>query len=459
MAARHPTRQDAERLNRAMSALSTVRSRNAGTTVSASPRVPRLAATVSTVLCVLYLLANVYDMGGEHTYKYVGSAILVPVALYGLSRLRLSTNEIAGFSALFVVWPIIAYLHGLASGGDPQEGLSETTPFSGVLLALLVASVVGMHRTLRCFHYVILTLAFVIVTITVVSYLGLWPGMATDLPEYVSCHIDPYIGTNKSGELHTRVYFTATLWLVPGAVYFFGMRRFLFGTLCALGLIAAVSKAGAVIALGFSAVVLIRNRTGRILGPVAVAACLLAGAFLFPDFWFDVDDAFSSDSESISIRWDHAESLDDLVTANPLILLTGQGAGTAYYSRGAGASVGRIEVDHLDMLRRYGLPWTLAYCLLYVAVVARLLKSDGAEEKVVGWAFLSIFIAAATNPQLITPMGLFYLGGCYLLSRKPPVKPDQGNSRDPGERARALGAPSEGCRTLPAGAGAYNKGS
>lgn len=377
-----------------------------------------LGTAILTILYVLFLVANLYDMNGSRGYKYIGYCLLIPLALYATPRLALTSKEILAVFILFIAFPSVGFGLGLASGAPLENVTSLSTPFLGVFAALATAPTLGAHRTLKYFYYVILTLAVILFYLTVLLYLGIANDMTSRIGEYVSAMITPYPNLRPNSILRSRIYFTATLWLVPAAVYFAKVKRFPFVMLCMTALILAASKGGTAIAFTIVSLTSLTKRY-RKLGFLAVVLGSAGGLFFVPHFDQDVLDAFTGSETGLStMRGDRALCEVELLANQPWLLAFGQGAGAEFYCAASDRWEFRIELDHLDAIRQHGLIWFGLFTSVCAMIIRRLLRSDDVEKKANGLALLSMYIAAGTNPQLITPLFMWYFGSCYLLSRQ-----------------------------------------
>ena len=378
------------------------------------------------VAIFLFVFANVFDMGGEHVYKYIGFLVIAPLTIQGVKWLRLSSAELATGIVLFGIWPVVGFAIGLRNNADPELAWNHTTPFSGILIGVTVASLTGARVPLRCLHIVLLMMAILVVLLTVCNYFGIGEEVTTLLPGYVSCHIDPYVGALQQGAMNKRIYLTATLWLVLAAVYYAQVQRMMLAMVCIVGLIFAVSRSGALIAvIGVAASLLLRVGQRRKAAAIrrlwgaAVLCCGLAGAFMvFPDFRYDVYESFlGGESASRDARMGHIASMRGVAQGHPYLIFVGQGTGTTFFSEGTGRDEFRMEVDHLDAVRQHGLIWFLAFTLICGWIFVSLVRHGDVERRATGWAFGAMFVAAGTNPHLITPLFLFYLGVCYIYAK------------------------------------------
>jgi hypothetical protein len=197
--------------------------------------------------------------------------------------------------------------------------------------------------------------------------------------------------------------------------------------LCLAGLIMSGSKAGALIALAFIVGILLNTKSHRILGLICVVSAVAAGLYFLPLFLDIVRDAFLvMDSNNIMVRYGHAYSVIQVFIQKPWTIFIGNGAGATLYSSGTGEWVVRTETDHLDAIFHYGIIWFGIFTWLCFWSIRRLLRSVQDHHKAHGLALLSMYFASGTNPHLISPLFMLYLGACFLMARPlgkcPPAK-------------------------------------
>ena len=378
-------------------------------------------ATSWTVLALVpylfFVLANIYDMGGTHGVKYISYLVLVLLIPCARRPLNLRVHEEFGIVLLFLVWPACTLFIGLANGADFSGdfgAISQATPFLGFFVPLLVVPVLGAQRVLATLYYAFLTMGIAMVILTALMYQGLALGFVAQIPDYLSAMYSPYHG----GIGEYRLYFEATLWLVPACIYFARTSRFPLAMLCLAGLIMSGSKAGALIALAFTLWILLNTKRHRILGLICVISAVAAGLYFLPLFLDIVRDAFLvMDSNNLMIRYGHAYSEIQVMLEKPWTIFIGNGAGATLYSSGTGEWVVRTETDHLDAIFHYGIVWFGSFTWLCFWTIRRLLRSVQDHHKAHGLALLSMYFASGTNPQLISPLFMLYLSACFLMAR------------------------------------------
>jgi hypothetical protein len=134
---------------------------------------------------------------------------------------------------------------------------------------------------------------------------------------------------------------------------------------------------------------------------------------------------FRGEATTSQVRIGHWKSFVDLMEENPSYLIWGQGTGTQFVSLGEAARSGglphpvyNIELDHIDSIRQFGLPWFIGFTALSAYVSLKLIwKSRSNEDKGLGYAMGGLFIAAGTNPVLITPLFMMLLAAYYHYVR------------------------------------------
>lgn len=388
---------------------------------------------LATIPFAFFVLANIYDMGGTHGLKYVSYLVVALVIPFARRPLHLRVYEEFGIASLFLVWPACCLFIGLFNGSEltgDNGAVSQVTPFLGFFVPLLVVPVLGSQRVLLSMYYSFLSIGIAMVILTALMYQGLAMGFITRIPEFCSAIYAPYHG----GIGEYRLYFQATLWIVPAAVYFAKTSQFPLAMLCLAGLMLSGSKAGTLIAFGFTVWILLSARNHRIFGALCVVAAIIGGLFFLPSFLDITRDAFLvSDSNSFLVRYGHAYSVIQVFLQKPWTIFFGNGAGATFYSSGTGEWEVRMETDHLDAIFHYGILWFIGFTILCFWAIRRLLRSDRIHHKAHGLALLSMYFASGTNPQLISPLFMFYLCTCYLMARRLPAAssiapaPERGN--------------------------------
>jgi hypothetical protein len=398
--------------------------------------------TTTWLICVLafLFLGNIYDPGGTLGVKYVSSLVAIVAIVATLKQFDLSAEAMFVGTGLFVVWPTWSFVYGLVNGADPGIAFSQVSPFlfAGILAGLI--STIDNRLPLRMLYWCMFSLAVVIIVLFAILLAAPQSGLSGIIMDFlVRFHgNEGYFGSNEDKGL--IIYFRAALFLVPTCVYFLFTGRTWRALLVLLAVALSQSKAGVVISLGFAAVFLffafrskrvkattmdpsagvfaMTRKTLLVLGLGLVSIIFLS---VVPNFGKDVWDAMTVQSETALIRKGHIESVVDLLDRHPDYLLTGQGAGTRFYSLGAQGLVDNIEVDHLNAIRKFGLPWFIVFTAVVIRVTLKLIRSERMDMRASGFALASSFLASGTNPVLITPLFIMLLVASYFAQREEQV--------------------------------------
>jgi len=360
-------------------------------------------------------------------------------SLWMLKYLDLSTREMIAGLLLFVVWPAWSLLYGVTRNGDVKIGFSEVTPFVFALPLASVLPVVNERRALRLFYACVLSL-----TIVVIIPFGLFvlfpdSGLSARLFDLLTGlhEREGYFGAKSFGETQVPgIYFGSTLFLVPTSVYYLFVGKVFRAAFAFLGLALAFSKAGMAIVIAFGLVHSIRfflsrrglwsvdrTPTRRLLYLRAalpfILLAVLAGSVLlaFPSFTDQVADTVAGESETAQIRIGHFDSVIKLFADNPHYLLIGQGVGLPFYTSGESEFVQNIEVDHLNTIRKFGLPWFIGFTTVVFYSSWKLIRSKDQEACAFGFALMSMYLAAGTNPVLLAPLFIMLMTMSYFLQR------------------------------------------
>jgi hypothetical protein len=394
---------------------------------------------------VFLFVANIFDPLGTLGLKRLAflSALLWP--LWTLKYFNLSSRELTIGLTLFVVWPTWALFYGAVRGGDMTVGLTQVTPFVFAWFLAVILPALDTRLPLRAFYACISSLAVVVV----VAF-----ALIIFLPDNaVSQTVFGYLTSleGKEGSFGTQsfdglevpwIYFSSTLFLVPAFVYYLFVGRLLRAGVILLALGLTFSKAGVTIALIFGAiyagtVLLRRSVAGSPNGskthlrvwlqrfvPVIVVGGIAILIFLSLP-------SFSDNSTTAEVRIGHFQSVIDLFRNHASVLLIGQGAGVPFYSLGQSDYVQSFEIDYLNITRKFGLPWFIGYSAVVFYTARRLIKTRQMEERAFGFALVSGYLAAGTNPELLSSLFITLMILSYFAQRRPSAFPRARNSRAP----------------------------
>jgi hypothetical protein len=399
----------------------------------------KLSTLSSTTILGILFAANVYDPSGAFRVKYIAGFLLAYFSAWTLKHLNLSTFEAAAGSLLFVAWPLWSLLYGTLRKGDVRVGLTEVTPFLFILPLASVLSCNDRRKPLRLYYLclfslaIFVTVAFGLVFLMPDSAIGsrLF-GLLSSLHEK-----EGFFGTKALGETQVpSIYFGSTLFLVPTSVYFLFAGKMVRAVVAFLALALAFSKAGTTIVIAFglvySVTYLLSSRHSQAMDRASKRSSLhlratlpfllLAGLactvlLAFPGFSEEIADTLTTESASAQVRIGHFDSLMKLFAENPHYLLVGQGVGLPFYTSGESEFVQNIEIDHLNTIRKFGFPWFIGFTAVVFYSSWKLIRSKDREDGAFGFALMSMYLAAGTNPVLLSPLFIMLMMLSYFAQR------------------------------------------
>ena len=389
--------------------------------------------TVGAFVVGFMMFANIVDMGGGWWIKYMSTFVATGYVFLNAGRLHFERGPLLIVALVFGIGPAWALANGIVSGGDLSVATTRVTPFFVGIIYYLLLSRGGSRLALRVFFRAALGLA----AITIVLIIGLFlapeflPLAATF--DYLKTldDIQGKFGRRAIGPIvWYSIYFKATLFYVPAFVYYLYRERFVYSAVLFVALTLSVSKSGILLCGLFTVWFVLTHGSLRVqAGAVGMVAGLVATALYVVDV--EVTMAYANyfietvtgEAETSQIRIGQLESFVDLMGENPTYLLWGQGVGTAFYSAGKGEVTYNIELAHIDTIRQFGLLWFIAFSLCVAYVALRLIRRRSRIDNGVGYATVSIFVAAGTNPLLITPLFMMLLATCYYYAEASATEP------------------------------------
>lgn len=429
-----------------------------GTINAAGTKLARLTVGVLFVLFV----ANIFDPLGALRLKYFAFLVATLALIWTSRYFYLTSREISLGLLLFVVWPVWSLFYGAVRGGDLSVGLTQITPFIFASLLAVILPSLDARRPLRVFYASILLLAIVVVVFFAMIVFLPEKAISQSLFGYLTSleGKEGSFGTQSFGGLEVPwIYFSSTLFLVPAFVYYLHIGKLLHAGTLLLALGLTFSKAGLTIACVFGAVYSVSvlfnlsdkrasngiareggKRLSKLLQIVVIAGIPLLVFLFLPTFSDDIKDSWAGNSVTAQVRIGHFHSVMELFLHHPTYLIVGQGAGVPFYSLGQSEYVQSFEIDYLNAIRKFGLPWFIGYSAIVFYSARRLIKTGIREERAFGFALISGYLAAGTNPELLSSLFVTLMTLSYFAQRR--FARSTGNQKNPARTLNAMSLPS-----------------
>lgn len=393
-----------------------------------SRRIDSVKVGYACGVLILLFASNVYDPGGIFRIKYFAFVPAVFLSIWSLSQVDLSVRELIGGLLLFVVWPFYALLNGVVRRGDLTVALAEITPLLFALPLVSILPTLDRRRPLRLYYGCLFSLAGMVLMCFVLIVLFPNSAVSTTISDLLLdiASGQGFFGTKSFGSSSAPLlYLGSTLFLVPTSVYYLFVGKSLRALLTFLAIVLTWSKAGIFIIIAFALVhlILAGEKTGtmkwlRALPPLAALAGILWVVLLsFPGFSEQITDTWAGESESAQVRLGHVTSVTDLFAKHPQYLLWGQGLGVPFYSIGESDYVQSFELDYLNTIRKFGIFWFAAFSAFVLIPAWNLVSQKDKELRAFGFASLSMYLAAGTNPVLLAPLFVVLATLSYFAQR------------------------------------------
>jgi hypothetical protein len=366
------------------------------------------ANAATATLLFLMALSLSLDMGGEYGLRAIALITVFP-ALVFLTLFSGKFRFLTAF-AILIVWPTFCFWRGVQNGAAVGLALSQLSSTIFGFLLYQIVSWLPVATAATALYRALIVAALTSICLSV----GLLAGsdLVFELTRYLELSGGGYFGLRDLSQsaLVPNVYFKSSLFYLWAFTFGVFMNRRVGPLIAFGGMLAAISKASI---LGAVIVVIVRAAsTSSARGLLLAFTCLLGmGAFIkIASLDAVVWQLLTLESYTVEVRLLHFTSLIDYWSNNVDEFIFGSGLGTGFYSAGESAIVTNIELDHLNVVRKYGLIWALIFFLWIFRTAYTAVKSDDPVRRGTGWALFAVFVVAGTNPVLISPLLFFSLG-------------------------------------------------
>ena len=373
------------------------------------------------ILYSFFLGSIIIDVGGSFGLKYfVSICIFLYIAISALySKLKISFSNIIIEVLLFLIAPLFYFFLSVGPFSvQPTMALRELTPFATWLLYPLLLQVVNRDKIISCFTTALFCGAVLIIVMFCIIYIF----HMVNHSQYIHMinliankYRIGYLGYNPNVNIFIpNVYFRWTLLLIPAAVLLLNNGYLRLIIVISATLLTISTAAIIFMFLGLACVLFGSLLTKGILSKRYMKYVMLIGCLvLFISLLMFLCDyqviltyimsKLGRSSSSTMIKIGHIKTVLDLVFKDVVTFLFGMGVGSSFYSYGVNQMVSNIEVSHFNLIRQYGVLYSICFFSYVFMVFVSLLKTDR-NGKLLSIGLAMLFLAAGTNPLLLSPV-------------------------------------------------------
>lgn len=369
---------------------------------------------ISKYLYLITLLILLVDIGGGVGIKYVAISLLMIwatalIAIYGVHKKFLNEIGVIIFFFAASVW------YAVIRGVDIKNAISEST-YVIFFIFFVVIQKVPREVASELFVKVIVTGSFLIIFTFVLLYTI--PSSIELFGKLGKTYRLGFLGFQEiAGTVFPNVYYRWSMWLIPAFVLSIGrynVASLIIGIACIITLSTSIiffSLLGA--AFLFFSMRSLRESNGTAAKTIIILTIIVGlAAIIFPDISSELFDniasKFSSESQSTSLKLGHIEGIFEALQDSWVNLVFGMGVGSEFYSPGTGTFLINVEVSHFNFVRQYGLLISLLFFGYVFFSIVQAYRTDQLGKR---WAIglLTLFLAAGTNPLLMSPIFIIVL--------------------------------------------------
>jgi hypothetical protein len=322
---------------------------------------------------------------------------------------------IVAFGVSFVV-PFIATMVGMLTSdlhsGTAPLGVMKSFMFFSIVLVLISEEIDFISYIVK------LSIALAVLTIALVAINMFSPelflGVSLFIVEKGNGVILP--GRDLLGLGLGEFYYGACSIMIFSFSYYFdratqyGERKLSSVLMCSLfGVALILSGARAeILATLFIALILTLRKVRRVSGwlptlTVGGIVVILVAATVIPNFT-------DKEEGSNATKLKHIYSYNREFGSRPAMLLSGEGANSAFYTEGFETWATLTEVTYLELVRMYGLPMAILFAAGLLWIGYRLFANGLFTMGLAYFAFLGI---AGTNPLIVSSTGFLAIAAMY----------------------------------------------
>jgi|GEM_PF-813028 hypothetical protein len=381
---------------------------------------------IPLLLYGFFLIALLVDVGGAFGLKYAAFAILsvYVLILITTNKISIPINFIVLELPLFIVAPIFYLFLANAIFSVPlANAMRELTPFATWLLYPLLLLIHPKERIISLFTMALFWGA----VFTVIIFCGILlldnlnqGDLIAKIHTFTSEYRLGYFGQRPFGNnlsaFFPNVYFRWTLLLIPAAILLLqgNKRQFIVVVLATLLTTSTAAILFLLIGIFWASFGnLLKGKFSRLyaqrfilFGIMLSIATLILYTSGYGHVAGFVVSKLSGLSASTSIKVGHIKSILALMSKDIMTLLFGTGVGSSFYSIGVNRIVTDVEADHFNLMRQFGILYSLGF-FVYIFLLFFELRRLDRTGRLLSIGLMMLFIAAGTNPLLISP--IFFL--------------------------------------------------
>ncbi|HEF1855179.1 MULTISPECIES: hypothetical protein [Bacillus] len=385
-----------------------------------------------------FLFCLILDFGGAFGIRYSALSLVTFYVLIKMAQgqILIPKNFLITEGFLFLILPLLIVSYSAIVYDIPLvNSLGEITSFAIWIIYLILINLESKDELIKPFKKTGFICSLIVIFTFILIYCLILLGRLDIVLNLQTMANDFRIGfiglTPTPGGLsytnYPNVYYRWTMILIPISLLFLKDKKIKF--LLIMTSIFLITSTGVILfaLLGLAFYLLIN---GIIKKQFVNSFVILFLGFLFLLLFSmiidisNVTDKLSSDSFSTSIKLGHIESALTEIFRTPTTFLFGMGLGSTFYTVGINEFTSAIEVSHLNLIRQFGILYFILFCSYIFVVSVKLMKTDDLG-RMLGISLISFFIAAGTNPLLLSPIFILYLVICrtYLtLDSKEHIK-------------------------------------
>lgn len=362
---------------------------------------------------MLFLI--VIDMGGELGFRRIGFALLV---INLLILLITSNKKFFYFSYLipfviFIVYPTVHLFISITKNFDLALSISQVSVFYISFLYFILRVLSPEVNGMKNLNYTFIAMATFYLLMLFCFFIN--KELYFSVAEYIHSRGAGYAGTRNDASIQlANVYLKSSLFLIFTFCFYLRQSTFL-AVYIFIGSFITTSKSLFIV----QATLLAWRKKQNIYFILFISILCCSIVYFFYDLLMSYSDyilmTLTGQSETANVRSHHLTDYLNLAGNDLFSLIFGFGPGSTFNSSVFGSNTSNIEIDHINIIRKFGLLFFLLFTtqVAYIFIKLRRIK----RYNVATGLFFS-FLLAGTNPVLLSPVFFIILIECFMLVKK-----------------------------------------
>lgn len=367
--------------------------------------------STNIVLIVLFAISAIFVPADPLEIKKISLVILLIFNCISFLKINEKDEKIIfGFGFILTSLTIVL---SICLTGQLYQNIS--IGYCGYILLLYFSIKKNNIDFVKIVIKILMLLAYFISIMALLDILGIIPMYSNNFLMWFHKSGNAMIGKGNHLAIGYCIFMKASPMLFLSLTYFFAKKNYVHAFVTCFALILSGTRANIIMCFAVVWLCFFYNSREQKKRIIYLGVTLIGVLVLLIDGRVVnmVVDMFARKAGGDSIRSDILMGIFDVWKENPLSFFTGSGFSAMFYNPGRDAFEYNVELSYWNLLRQVGIVPFVAFMIMYLYPIIRMLKNR--ENILVVFGYCAYLIIAYTNPLLYSSTGLTTLLFMYCI--------------------------------------------